>query len=302
MATGTLNVLLTSFPGLDLPSTLSIPLQADSSIADLTAIISSRLPSNAPLHNFILTTTSNRHLNPTSSASLTTLLPNSTLEHQPCLLLPLRLSTRLCGGKGGFGSQLRAAGGRMQSRKKRNNGLASSSNRALGGPRYRVIAEAKALAEYYATQPELEQKEREEKRRRWEQVVEAAERKGEEVRKGKGGKVDSKWLEEKEEAEEKMREAVRRAVAGGEVEILGREGSDVSGEGSSEGRSESEREECENEVAGGSTDASKAVQSRTFFGWDEDEDMSSSSDDEDDSRNHDTPSVESSKGKGKAKA
>ena len=74
----------------------------------------------------------------------------------------------------------------MQSRKKRTAPTASSS-RALGGPRYRVIAEAKALAEYYATQPGLEKKEREEKRARWEAVVESAERRGEELRQGKGG-------------------------------------------------------------------------------------------------------------------
>lgn len=55
-------------------------------------------------------------------------------------LITLRLSPRLCGGKGGFGSQLRAAGGRMSSQKTSNN----DSCRDLNGRRLSTIKEAKA--------------------------------------------------------------------------------------------------------------------------------------------------------------
>lgn len=55
-------------------------------------------------------------------------------------LITLRLSPRLCGGKGGFGSQLRAAGGRMSSQKTNNN----DSCRDLNGRRLSTIKEAKA--------------------------------------------------------------------------------------------------------------------------------------------------------------
>lgn len=51
----------------------------------------------------------------------------------------LRLTPRLIGGKGGFGSQLRAAGGRMSSQKTSNN----DSCRDLSGRRLSTIKEAK---------------------------------------------------------------------------------------------------------------------------------------------------------------
>ncbi|TFK40228.1 telomere stability and silencing-domain-containing protein [Crucibulum laeve] len=62
----------------------------------------------------------------------------------------LRLSPRLLGGKGGFGSQLRAAGGRMSSQKTSNN----DSCRDLSGRRLSTIKEAKKLAEYLESEPE----------------------------------------------------------------------------------------------------------------------------------------------------
>lgn len=55
-------------------------------------------------------------------------------------LVTLRLTPRLRGGKGGFGSQLRAAGGRMSSQKTNNN----DSCRDLNGRRLSTIKEAKA--------------------------------------------------------------------------------------------------------------------------------------------------------------
>ncbi|KAF7363536.1 hypothetical protein MSAN_01010200 [Mycena sanguinolenta] len=54
------------------------------------------------------------------------------------------------GGKGGFGSQLRAAGGRMSSQKTSNN----DSCRDLSGRRLNTIKEAKKLVEYLESEPE----------------------------------------------------------------------------------------------------------------------------------------------------
>jgi len=62
----------------------------------------------------------------------------------------LRLSARLHGGKGGFGSQLRAAGGRMSSQKTSNN----DSCRDLNGRRLSTVKEAKKLAEYLEQEPQ----------------------------------------------------------------------------------------------------------------------------------------------------
>jgi hypothetical protein len=56
------------------------------------------------------------------------------LSEQGCSLSP-----RLLGGKGGFGSQLRAAGGRMSSQRTGNN----DSCRDLNGRRLSTVKEAK---------------------------------------------------------------------------------------------------------------------------------------------------------------
>lgn len=107
----------------------------------------------------------------------------------------------------------------MSSRKRRNNGtFAPNSNRNLDGRRLRTVGEAKALAEYLAVKPEMDKKEKEERRKRWEAVVESSERKREEIESGKGGRVkgDGAWLEEKEEVENKVREQIKLAMERGE--------------------------------------------------------------------------------------
>ncbi|KAK0554755.1 hypothetical protein OC845_000577 [Tilletia horrida] len=62
----------------------------------------------------------------------------------------LRLHPRLPGGKGGFGSMLRAAGGKMTANKGQNN---TDSCRDLSGRRLSVMKEAKALAIYIENEP-----------------------------------------------------------------------------------------------------------------------------------------------------
>jgi len=72
----------------------------------------------------------------------------------------LRLVPRLRGGKGGFGSQLRAAGGRMSSQKTSNN----DSCRDLSGRRLSTIKEAKKLAEYIESEPQRKKAQQEAQR------------------------------------------------------------------------------------------------------------------------------------------
>ncbi|KAG8824686.1 hypothetical protein FRC17_009041 [Serendipita sp. 399] len=64
-------------------------------------------------------------------------------------LVSFRLAPVLPGGKGGFGSQLRAAGGRMSSQKTSNN----DSCRDLSGRRLSTLKEAKRLATYLENEP-----------------------------------------------------------------------------------------------------------------------------------------------------
>lgn len=100
----------------------------------------------------------------------------------------------------------------MSSRRKKNQGDSNSSNRNLDGRRLRTVAEAKALAEYLALKPDMEKKEKEARRNRWEHIVELAEKREVEARTEIKGRIDGQWVTDKEEAEEKTREAVFKAL------------------------------------------------------------------------------------------
>lgn len=290
MAPTNINVLVSTFPGLGLPSTLALHLPPTTTIEDLSSTLLDRLP---PVNcRLLITTNSNKLLKSTSSAPISTLL-----QSQNETILPLRLSAPLCGGKGGFGSQLRAAGGRMSSRK-RNQPQDTGSNRNLDGRRLRTVTEAKALAEYLAVKPKMDRREKEERRKRWEAVVEAAEKKEEEIKHGDGkrGRLDEKWLEEKEEAERKTRAAVLAALQKGEIKsVLGQVGESSGSDEASECGSESDDDIPAKE---GSNEKGAAQTNRTFFGWDEEDDFMSDEDDEEQPEEE----KQESKGKGKATA
>jgi len=209
----------------------------------------------------------------------------------------------------------------MSSKRKRNQGEDNGSSRNLDGRRLRTVNEAKALAEYLAIKPEMAKKEKEERRKRWEQVVELAERREEEIRSGNKGKVDGKWVEDKEEANERTREAVLAAMKSGDYKdnLLG-----IShGSGSGSGNYGSD-----DDVMGGTSSKDTTPPSepaanpkaRTFFGFDDDDEFMSSDEEdevaekvedveeieedevEDEVVKEPTPPPAPSKGKGKAKA
>ncbi|KAL8809501.1 MAG: hypothetical protein Q9223_003122 [Gallowayella weberi] len=278
MAPLIINVLLTSFAGLGLPPTLSVPVPSWVSVAELRSLLVDRLPQSH--HRLTFTTTSNKEILGSSSAPLSDLLLT-----QNDTFLPVRLSVPTCGGKGGFGSQLRAAGGRMSSKKKRNQGDENSSNRNLDGRRLRTVAEAKALAEYLALKPDMEKKEKEARRKRWEQVVELAEKRELEIKNGLKGRVDGKWVEEKDEAGERTRDAVLAAMKSGDYRGILDNLSRLSSEGGFAGgsTSSSEQDEANEETEPGPSNsktlplmATPEVR-RSCFGFDE-EDVSSDED------------------------
>ncbi|RMZ74334.1 Telomere maintenance SDE2 [Pyrenophora seminiperda CCB06] len=222
--------------------------------------------------SYILTTNSRRSVRHDAA-------PVSSLLSSPAdTFLSLRLTVPLCGGKGGFGSILRAQGGRMSSRKKKQ-GDVNGSSRNLDGRRLRTVTEAKILAEYLAVKPEMEQREKDERRKKLEDIVESTERKQDELMNSRGtARLDGKWVEDKEEAENKTREAIEKML------LAQRESS----------------EEDEDE-ARPTASASKPVQQRAMFGWDDEDDefMSDSEEEEDISEEDAKPVVE---GKGKARA
>ena len=316
------NILLDSFPGLSLPPTLCLPLPASSTLADLFSSIRHVLPKDLPADiRLILTSTSNTPIYDSSSTTIAEICRSSACQPTSAgSFLPLRLSAPLVGGKGGFGSQLRAAGGRMSSRKKRQNAeLATGSARNLDGRRLRTIAEAKNLATYLATKPEMERKEKEERRKRWEQVIELAEQREADMKAGKGADgrrkgLSDQWVEEKEEVGETVRNAVKMAMLANEESTKAKDALPQEGESSGSGGSfpgsdddsdaedpmeldEDEMSRLRSEAEGGDADAIWVLQNRLkiptdllptvkqksqrrFAGFDDDDDFPSSEDDE----------------------
>ncbi|KAK8078239.1 Telomere maintenance protein SDE2 [Apiospora saccharicola] len=276
-----LNVLISTIPGLG-SKTLSLRIPRDETVADLYEQIDERLTVDA-CKRLIVTTQSNKQLS-YGDVKLASLLP----EDED--FLTLRLSAPLCGGKGGFGSQLRAAGGRMSSKRKKT-GRENDSSRNLDGRRLRTVNEAKALAEYLAIKPEMEQKEREKRMERWQKIVDAAEEKEYEIKHSNKGRLDGKWVEDKEEAAERTREAVLAAMKKGTYQdnLATSHGSTSTEAGDVEDSSEqSSGEEVAEASSSGSksatppttADKGKKPVHRAFAGFEEDDEFMSSSEDE----------------------
>jgi hypothetical protein len=273
MAASKLNVLISTFGGLGLPPTLVLPVPSSTTVSNLRDLLDQRLPVTST--RLILTTISNKQLPQNSDAPLATFLPRAEDD-----FVSLRLSVPLCGGKGGFGSQLRAAGGRMSSKKKKT-GNENASSRNLDGRRLRTVNEAKALAEYLAIKPEMEKEEKQKRRERWEQIVEASEQKQAEIRTYSKGRLDGKWVEDKEESNEKTRDAVIAAMKAGNYKdnLL------ATSQGSSSSKDTVEGSASDDEAAGASSKESSPPtevekkgkeKATTFFGFDDDEEFMSS--------------------------
>lgn len=175
----------------------------------------------------------------------------------------------------------------MSSKRKRNQGEDNGSSRNLDGRRLRTVNEAKALAEYLAIKPEMAKKEKEERRKRWEQVVELAERREEELRSGNKGKVDGQWVEDKEEANERTRGAVLAAMKSGNYKdnllAASHGGASGSGNSGSEDDEEMAGTSSKDTTPSSETEVKPKLKSKpqSFFGFDEDDEFMSSDEDED---------------------
>jgi hypothetical protein len=281
-----LNLLITTFQGMDLPHTLVLPVpREDTTVADVRDRLLEKLPrTHYPYH---LTTVSNKELPRLSMVPIGNYL--SSVDDD---FLSLRVTIPVRGGKGGFGSQLRAAGGRMSSKKKRNQGEDNGSSRNLDGRRLRTVTETKALAEYLAIKPDMERKEKERRRQRWEQIVEMAEKREEEIKNGKNelGSV-GKWKEERDDMVERTRDAVEKAMkAGGWTDNLTTT-SHASASSARASGTANEDDQKESDASKGSSSERETVKNEktkskdrplNFFGFDDDDEfMSSDSETED---------------------
>lgn len=86
----------------------------------------------------------------------------------------ITVKLRLLGGKGGFGSQLRAQGNRMSSKKRAGNYEAC---RDLSGRRIRTVNQAKIINEYLKRKPELEAQKQEAIKEKMEKAIAAPDQK-----------------------------------------------------------------------------------------------------------------------------
>lgn len=134
MSTATL--LVSTFPPFN-SITLSAP--RNTLISDIPNLL---LPRLSPLNEDDV---SDLCLSLSSGSLPSPCTPLSQLCHGNSDILSLRLVPRLRGGKGGFGSQLRAAGGRMSSQKTNNN----DSCRDLNGRRLSTLKEAKTYVFFF---------------------------------------------------------------------------------------------------------------------------------------------------------
>ncbi|CAK7233935.1 hypothetical protein SBRCBS47491_008779 [Sporothrix bragantina] len=207
-------------------------------------------------------------------------------------------------GKGGFGSQLRAAGGRMSSKRKKNQEEDNGSSRNLDGRRLRTVTEAKSLAEYLAIKPEMDRREKERRRQRWENIVEIAEKKEDDIKRGGKGRLDGKWVDDKEEANERTRAAVLSAMKSGQfvdnLQLGTSAGSNTSAASDSGSNSNKDVDSKADDGASSGGSESPALESRTvttkpdhsavtdkgkgkakvFFAFDDEDDEFMSSDDD----------------------
>ena len=113
-------------------STLCLSVCSDIQFDDLYDVLAEKYPKLPNPRDLLLRPTSN--FVPSATTPLSSFTQDGGSHEISLQLLP-----RLLGGKGGFGSQLRAAGGRMSSQKTSNN----DSCRDLTGRRLSTIKEAK---------------------------------------------------------------------------------------------------------------------------------------------------------------
>ncbi|KZT29658.1 hypothetical protein NEOLEDRAFT_1127409 [Neolentinus lepideus HHB14362 ss-1] len=192
-----ITVLVSTFPPFP---TLSLSIPSDTPFQSLYRLLYARYP-NLPLSDDLFLSPQYGVVPPSST-------PVSELGRSDCSesehdLISLRLSPRLMGGKGGFGSQLRAAGGRMSSQKTSNN----DSCRDLSGRRLSTIKEAQKLAAYLESEPERKKAQKEAEKKK----LEALEKKLEHGDPAVGSKralVDSDYLEQRREIVDNVKNAV----------------------------------------------------------------------------------------------
>lgn len=188
------NVLVSAYAPY---KTLCVALDAETELSTLPALLAARTRA-------------------TPSEQSLTLSSGRTLPSEGCLSqisqgqdVHLRLALKLPGGKGGFGSQLRAAGGRMSSRGREQN---TDSCRDLSGRRLSSVKEAQRVAQYVEGAEERERQRKEAQARRLEELNGQVNK----LQGGSGKKRRDREPEEDEDKSEERREKGKSAIMAGQ--------------------------------------------------------------------------------------
>ncbi|KAH7884551.1 telomere stability and silencing-domain-containing protein [Phlebopus sp. FC_14] len=189
------NVIFSTFPPFP---TLSLLVPLETCIDELYELLCDRYP-HLPASDALRISPHSGCVNPDTHIS--------ELRDESSNLVTLRLVPRLRGGKGGFGSQLRAAGGRMSSQKTSNN----DSCRDLSGRRLSTIKTAKRLVDYMENEEERKKAAAEAKRAKLESLekkIASASTEPEAVAGKKHRFDDTEYLEESREIVDNVKSAV----------------------------------------------------------------------------------------------
>ncbi|KAF8124255.1 telomere stability and silencing-domain-containing protein [Boletus edulis] len=189
------SVLFSTFPPLP---TLSLRVPSETCVNSLYDLLCDRYP-DLPASDSLYISSYSRSLTPDTRLS--------ELHGDSSDLVSLRIIPRLRGGKGGFGSQLRAAGGRMSSQKTSNN----DSCRDLSGRRLSTIKTAKRLVDYMENEEERKKAAAEAKKAKLETLerkIALASRDPESSAGRKHRFDDTEYLEESQEIIDSVRSAV----------------------------------------------------------------------------------------------
>ncbi|KAF8466835.1 telomere stability and silencing-domain-containing protein [Gautieria morchelliformis] len=192
------NVLITSFSPFP---TVALSLPHSTLLSSIPTLLASRFKSFPEPRDL--------HISLLSGPALDSYTTLSDLHTHH---VSVRVTPSLRGGKGGFGSQLRAAGGRMSSQKTSNN----DSCRDLSGRRLSTVKEAKKLAAYLESEPERKKAASEARKAKIEALerqlgIESSSSKGNEGDKSAGTKRrfdDTEYLEQSREIVDSVKSAV----------------------------------------------------------------------------------------------
>ncbi|KAF8575169.1 hypothetical protein K439DRAFT_1545535 [Ramaria rubella] len=192
------NVLVSTFHPFP---TVALSLPSNTRLSSIPNVLATRFPAFPHSRDFSISLLSGPA--PDSYTTLSDLNTNDVF---------VRIIPRLCGGKGGFGSQLRAAGGRMSSQKTNNN----DSCRDLSGRRLSTVKEAKKLAAYLESEPERKKAAAEARKAKIESLerqlgIDASSSKGKEDDKATGAKRrfdDTEFIEQSRDIVDSVKSAV----------------------------------------------------------------------------------------------